>query len=62
MNTATPWADWLRHAVTVLHLPPAAFWCLSVREWLMLTQIPHVPRLGRHDLETLMTLYPDDPS
>ena len=54
----TDWPSFLRLAATRLHIPPDAFWRLSVKEWAALTGAP-AAALGRGDLNTLMAAHPD---
>ena len=52
-----PWGDMMR-AVLRLGITPAAFWQLSVREWLWLTATFDV-QFGATELQSLMEKYPD---
>lgn len=56
----TPWGGMLRAAAR-LGLGPEAFWRLSLREWLMLTERPGggLP-IGRLDFERMAEVWPDD--
>jgi len=53
-----PFDNWLRLAVTVMHISPSDFWAMSVREWLTLCTISNPP-LGRDDLSKLSEKFPD---
>lgn len=53
------WRAALRQAAA-LHIPPAAFWRLSVLEWRALSAATMAP-LARPALEALMRRYPDPP-
>lgn len=52
-----PWADMMRLALE-RGLAPEAFWHLSVREWLWLTE-PSKLQFGARELKSLMEAYPD---
>ncbi|WKL57715.1 phage tail assembly chaperone [Asticcacaulis sp. ZE23SCel15] len=54
------WEQRLRQAVVEIGLTPADFWALSLNEWIALIIPPAAPVLPRDDLNTLMTLFPDD--
>lgn len=52
-----PWADLFR-AAAERGVSPAAFWQLSVKEWLWLIE-PHSRVFDGADLESLMEAHPD---
>jgi len=54
------WAALLRLAALELHIPPEAFWRLSLAEWRALTAQPAPDALPRDAFERLLDLYPDD--
>ena len=57
----TDWSAHLRLAAVRLHIPPAAFWGLSVKEWAALTAAPaRADGLGRWELNALMAAHPDN--
>lgn len=56
-----PFDDWLRLAVTVLHMSPAQFWSTSLRDFLTL-QSPPIAAPQRSDIEALMKKFPDSAS
>ena len=53
-----PWGEMMRAALSA-GVPPAAFWCLSLREWRWLAGGPQGDSLVHFELEELMTQYPD---
>jgi uncharacterized phage protein (TIGR02216 family) len=53
------WTPLIRHAARDLHIPPAAFWRLSLKEWRALVSEAEAP-LGRAGLEALLENYPDE--
>lgn len=56
----TPWPAMLRLAIGAWHIPPDAFWRLSLKEWRALTDdAPVAVTLDRTDLAALIALYPD---
>jgi uncharacterized phage protein (TIGR02216 family) len=55
----TGWDAALRLAVS-LHIPPDAFWRLSLREWRALTATPAAPVLTRPTLDALIARFPDE--
>ena len=55
----TPWPDLLRLAAVRFHIPPAAFWRLSLAEWRALTAPDAPPSLDRAGLEALTRRFPD---
>jgi uncharacterized phage protein (TIGR02216 family) len=59
MTVKGDWEHLLRLAVISFHIPPAAFWRLSVKEWAALTAAPAPDALRRQDLTALMAAHPD---
>ncbi len=55
-----PFDLWLKTAVRSFGLNPAAFWGMSVRDWLALLAGNAEQGLARADLGTLMNTYPDE--
>lgn len=55
----TDWPSLLSLAATRFHIPPDAFWRLSVKEWAGLTAPPALDVLGRQDFDRLMAAHPD---
>ena len=53
------WSHALRLAAS-LHIPPEAFWRLSLAEWRALTATPPAPVLGRAGLDALIARFPDE--
>lgn len=53
-----PFDDWLRLAVTVLHMSPSQFWSTSLRDFLTL-QSPRRKAPQRSAIEALMVKFPD---
>ena len=55
----TPWVEMLRVAAVRFHIPPAAFWRLSLTEWRALTESERGEILTREALDALAKAYPD---
>ena len=55
-----PFDLWLKIAVRNFGLTPAAFWSMSVRDWLALLAGHNEQGLARSDLGNLMNTYPDE--
>ena len=56
---STPWPDLLRLAAARFHVPPDAFWRLSLTEWRALTMQETPPTLDRAGFDALARRYPD---
>jgi len=56
-----PFDLWLKTAVRGFGLSPAAFWAMSVRDWLSLLASNSEQGLARTELSSLMNIYPDYP-
>lgn len=54
------WGAMLRQAVIGWGLSPQAFWGLSWREWVLLTQTEAVARLEKAGLMAMMAQFPDE--
>lgn len=54
------WTQRFRQAVTGWGMSPEAFWGLSWREWVMLTQVEDGPVLERAGFEAMMAQFPDE--
>ena len=52
------WARMLRLAVG-LGMTPEAFWRLSLKEWLALTEVEAAPAMGRDAFDELARRWPD---
>lgn len=59
MAVGIPWPAMLRQAALIA-IPPAAFWRLSVREWVWLTRAPAADRLNASGLSELAARFPDE--
>jgi len=55
-----PFDLWLKYAVKALHLSPAEFWDMSVRDWLGLTAGQSTQGQTREKMDELMKHYPDE--
>ena len=60
VNKTWPFDAWLRLAVRGFRLTPAAFWSMSVRDWLTLTRAESVPAMGADELSALSLQFPDE--
>lgn len=54
-----PWPALLRLAAVRFHIPPDAFWRLSLVEWRALTAPDTAPALDRAGLDALLARHPD---
>jgi uncharacterized phage protein (TIGR02216 family) len=59
---AFPWDEVIGFGLGVLRLAPQAFWAMTPRELALaiMAATGGVAPLRRHDLDELMTRYPDD--
>lgn len=59
-NSDWPFDAWLKLAVRGYRLTPAAFWEMSLCDWLCLTKANAPDALSRDDLAALIQSYPDE--
>jgi uncharacterized phage protein (TIGR02216 family) len=57
--SGTPWSGLMAAAVR-LGLSPEAFWRVSVREWRLIVGGAGGAGMGRHELERLAMMFPDE--
>ncbi len=59
-DTHWPFDAWLKLAVRGFRLSPAAFWNMTLRDWLALTRAGAVPIMDADTLSALCLQFPDE--
>lgn len=55
-----PFDSWLKLAVRGFRITPKAFWSMTLRDWLIITQADNAPAMRPDELLALSLQFPDE--